>query len=655
MPDQRVRIGLSLATIASLALSACATATPQAIIQTQVVTQMVEGTPVERIVEVTPTPVPAEQRDTIIVGTWQQPRSFSPYANNQSITQEIDLLIRPRFVMRNNFGFAPNPDMVDGELPSIERNDGSAVYNTVDVKAGEPVFDPVRLAVVPAESDMTGVQQLVVTGKIKPGLKWSDGEPLTAHDLVFTWKVNCSDGSGALDLTNCPLDSAVGAVGQLVNYEAVDDTTVRATYVPGAVDPVYFITVFAPYGVIPQHQFDGMSAADILTDERQLGGENAQPLGYGPYMMTEWAKGDHLTVVPNPYWTGSTPMTKDVIYKFYADATAVSAAVIAGEIDATSGITGINVDQVPFMESTAKQGVVNFETDPNAASFEMLYLNYYDPKDPTFKTPHPVLGDYAVRKAIALALDRQQMVDTIFFGGSKVVEQPQLPQMMSYDESAGSLAFDPDAATKLLEEAGWVDTDGDGIREKNGVKASVTYITTSGSTPRQRAAQIIQASLGAIGIEVVLNFQPSSVVFSTDVLYNRNFDMIQFANTFTVVDPGAWWFGIANCDQIPLPENNFSGANYAGWCEKATSDAVARAAFLTLDTTERQDLYREAVQHYFAPPEGNAFETGGFPLIPLHLRPNYLGTVPGLAGAALDSTELFTWNSQVWSLRATVD
>ncbi len=654
MPTEKARYGLSLVLAAGLIASACATpATPM--VQTQVVTQIVAGTPVERVVEVTPTPVPAQQKDTVVIGTWQQPRSFSPYANNQSITAEIDLLIRPRFVMRNDFGFAANPDLVDGDLPSIDRNDGSAVFNTVDVKAGEPIFDPEKLTVVRAAADASGVKQLVVTGKLRPGLKWSDGEPLTAHDLVFTWKTNCSDGSGALDLTNCPLDSAVGAVGQLVNYEAVDDTTVRATYVPGAVDPVYFITVFAPYGVIPEHQFKGLTAEEILNDERHLGGETVQPLGYGPYKMTEWAKGDHLTVEPDPFWSGSKPVTGKVIYKFYADATAVSAAVIAGEIDASSGITGINVDQVPFMTSTAKQGVINFETDPNAASFEMLYLNYYDPKDPTFKTPHPVLGDYAVRKAIALALDRQQMVDTIFFGGSTVVEQPQLPQMMSYDESAGSLSFDPNAAAKLLEEAGWVDSDGDGVRERNGVRASVNYITTSGSTPRQRAAQIIQASLGKIGIEVNLNFQPSSVVFSTDVLYNRNFDMIQFANTFTVVDPGSWWFGIANCGQIPLPENNFSGGNYAGWCEQTTSDAVAQAAFLTLDTKERQDLYREAVQHYFAPPEGDAFETGGFPLIPLHLRPNYLGTVPGLDGAALDSTELFTWNSQVWSLHATVN
>lgn len=654
MPIHTRRLLVALVGAAGLIASACAG--PQAPqVQTQVVTQMVEGTPVERVIEVTSTPVPAEQRDTIVIGTWQQPRSFSPYANNQSISAEITLLFQPRFVTRNNFGFAANPDLVDGDLPSIERNDGSAVLNTVDVKAGEPVFDPETLSVIPAPEDRSGVQQLVVTGKIKPGLVWSDGEPFTAEDLVFTWQVNCSDNSGALDLTNCPLDSTVGAVGQLVSYEAVDETTVRATYVPGAVDPIYFITVFAPYGVIAKHLFEGQTPEEILLDDRHLGGENANPLSFGPYQIVEWIKGDRIVLEPNPNWAGKPPTTPQVIYRFFADATAVAAAVIAGEIDASSGITGINVDQVPFMESTASQGVINFETDANAASFEMLYLNYFDPNDPTFQTPHPVLGDYAVRKAIALALNRQQMVDTIFFGGSTVVGQPQLPQMMSYDPAAGELVFDPDQAVAVLEEAGWVDSDGDGIREKDGVRAAINYITTSGSTPRQRAAQIIQASLGEIGIEVTLNFQPSSVVFSTDVLYNRNFDMIQFANTFTVVDPGTWWFGVASCQQIPLPDNNFSGANYSGWCQADASDAVARAAFLTLDLDERKALYRQAVERYFAPPDESGFASGGFPLIPLHLRPNYLGTVPGLAGPALDSTEFFTWDSNVWSLRSTVD
>lgn len=648
MLRQRISAALSGLAILMLALAGCAAPTPQTIVQTQVVTQMVAGTPVERVVEVTPTPKPAVLEDTLIVGTWQQPRAFLDYANSQAIRVEIELLYRPRWVLRTDFAWTPNPDLVEGDLPTLEN--GGAVLNDVVVKQGEPIFNPDTFVVEPAAAD-TPAKQLVVTGKIKAGLKWSDGEPLTASDFVFAWRSNCTPDSGALDATYCPYGSIPGAVGVASNYEAPDDTTLVLTFVPGLIDPVYPIAVFGPEGTPqPEHLFAGMSVADILQDERAVGGENAVPLGYGPYMMKEWKKGDRLVFEANPHWAGEPPKTRSVIYRFFSDSTALAAAVIAGDVDSTSGQTGLNVDQAPYMESTARQGVINYSTDPDAASFEMLYFNYYDPKDPTLQTPHPVLSEFAVRKAIAMALDRQQMVDTIFYGQSRVVEQPHLPQMVSYDPLLGTIEYNPEAAKALLDAAGWAPGE-DGIRVKNGVRASINYITTTGSPPRQKAAQIIQAGLQAIGIEVNLNFQPSSVVFSNDVLYTRNFEMIQFANTFSAVDPGAWWFGVANCSQIPLPTNGYTGANYAGWCQSEASAAAARANFLTLDLDERKADWKLVLEKYFSEGDGTV-PTGGYPVIPLHTRPNYLATVPGLDGAKLNPTDYFTWDGQIWTLRS---
>jgi peptide/nickel transport system substrate-binding protein len=270
----------------------------------------------------------------------------------------------------------------------------------------------------------------------------------------------------------------------------------------------------------------------------------------------------------------------------------------------------------------------------------MLYLNSNDPKDKTLTTPHPVLADVAVRKAIAMALDRQNMVDTIFFGQSSVVEQPQLPQMVAYNPELGKIDFNPEEAKALLDAAGWV-PGSDGIREKDGQRASITIITTSGNTLRQKSTQIMQSNLKDIGIEANLDYQPSSVVFSPDVLYGRAFDAIEFANVFSSVDPGSWWFGIANCGQIPTPENGLTGNNYAGWCDQAASDAVADAAYLTLDMDKRKEDWNTALAKYFE---------SGYPLIPLFIRPSVLATVPELEGAALNSTEYFTWNAPEWAL-----
>jgi peptide/nickel transport system substrate-binding protein len=645
MSSKRFILFLSLIIIASMVLSAC---TPEAAPAEPSVESpgggAATGAPGSTVTE-----APAQQfADTIIVGAWQQPRNFYDPNISQAIAVEVELLFRPRFVQRNNFEFSPNPSLVEGDLPTLEN--GGAILNDVTVAVGEPYFDTSTYMVEVATEEKQ-VKQLVVTGHLKAGLKWDDGEPFVADDLVLAWSANCSpDGISALDLTFCPYNSAPGAAGILSNYEAPDDTTLVVTYVPGALDPVFVLQVFGFYGVLPSHLFKDMNVADIELDERATGGSNAVPLGYGAYKMTEWVVGDSMKFEPNPYWSGPAPVTPNLIYKFYSDSTSLAAAVIAGEIDSTSGITGLAVDQAPYMESVASRGLVHYEVDLNAASFEMLYFNYYDPTDTTFTTPDPVLSEFCVRKAISLALDRQQMVDTIYYGDSSVVQQPQLPQMASYDESLGILKFDSEEAKATLESCGWVDSDDDGIREKNGIKASTNYLTTSGNAVRLKASQILQASLKEVGIEVALTYVPSSVAFSEDGLYGRNFNMMQFANVFSVVDPGAWLFGVASCDQIPLPENAFAGGNYAGWCDQAASDASADQGYLTLDFDERKADWSVILAAYFSEGDPTDFRTGGIPVIPLYTRPDYLATSPLLSGAALDPTEYFTWNAETWAL-----
>lgn len=627
---------LSLASLLitlSIVLSACGGTAPAAAPQAPAATEA-------------PTAGPSLS-DTVIVGAWQEPGTFYDPAVTQAIAVEVELIFRPRFVIRRNYGYAPNPALVEGDLPSLEN--GGAVLKDVTVKAGEPYFDTKTYAVKSATAEMQ-LKQLVATGKIKSGLKWDDGQPLTAHDIVFNWKVNCDPtGTQALDITYCPFGSMPGASGILSNLEAQDDTTLVATYVPGALDAMYFLQPYGYYGILPEHLFKGKTAAEIEVDERATGSENAMPLGFGPYKMVSWVKGDKITFAPNPDWSGPAPVTPNIIYKFYSDSTSLAAAVIAGEIDSTSGITGLAVDQAPYMKSVASRGIINYSVDLNTASFEMLYFNYYTPTDTTFKTPDPLLSQFCVRKAISLALDRKKMVDTIYYGDSSVVQQPQLPQMISYDESLGVFKYDPELAKKTLDDCGWV-PGADGIREKNGVKASTNYLTTSGNAVRLKASQVLQTSLKDIGIEVKLTYVPSSVAFSKDGLYGRNFNMMQFAQSFSVTDPGNWFFGVANCGQIPLPENTFSGINFAGWCNQTASDASADAGYLTLDPAKRKADWETVLKAFFSEGDPAKFETGGIPMVPLYTRPNYLATSPLMKNVALDPTEYMTWNVETWTL-----
>jgi peptide/nickel transport system substrate-binding protein len=170
----------------------------------------------------------------------------------------------------------------------------------------------------------------------------------------------------------------------------------------------------------------------------------------------------------------------------------------------------------------------------------------------------------------------------------------------------------------------------DGIRIKDGVRAKVNYLTTSGSAPRQKSAQIIQANLKEIGIDVAITFQPASVVFSRDGVYGRNFDLMEIGPFFDTGDPGSWLYTGFHCDQIPSPANGFTGNNLSGWCNRDVSDATARQAFLTLDDAERAKDWEVIVKGFFAPPVGGDCKTGGYPMVPLHTRPRLMATSPRL-------------------------
>jgi ABC-type transport system substrate-binding protein len=210
-----------ITTLLAAALSACGGAQP-AVAPTAapvVQTVLVEGTPQTVVVTATPAPATATPapslKDTIIIGTWQEPRSFLEYANSQAIRAEIDLLHRPRWVMRQDFKLSANPELVDGDLPTFDN--GGAQLVDVTVQPGEPIFDIGAKRVISATAE-TQAKQLVVTGKIKSGLKWSDGQPLTTADFIYAWKLSCDPESGAIDQTYCPFGASPGSGGVLASY-----------------------------------------------------------------------------------------------------------------------------------------------------------------------------------------------------------------------------------------------------------------------------------------------------------------------------------------------------------------------------------------------------------------------------------------------------
>ncbi|HSB65295.1 MAG TPA: ABC transporter substrate-binding protein, partial [Anaerolineales bacterium] len=359
MSRKSIILALSFLALVALALAAC---TPTEVIKTVVVTQEVQvaGTPVIQEVIVTATPEPvvptAAAPRTLVICMGQEPDSlFNPYVSNMLASTQVNQAFQDGPIDNNTFAYQP---IIIEKLPSLA--DGDAVINKVPVKAGDTVVDndgnPATLTAKTADAagtkvrpagcrsadcavefdgtNLTEMDQMQVTFKIKAGMLWSDGTPLTADDSVYSFELN-----GAPDL---PVATRYG-FEHTASYVAADDVTNVWTGLPGFFDSTYMINFWSPY---PRHIMGQYTPADLVT------GYDANKLwmGWGPYIIDEWVKGEQITGHKNPnYFRASEGLPKfdNLVYRFTGgDANAAIAAILAGECDI--------VDQTTAMEGQAQ-------------------------------------------------------------------------------------------------------------------------------------------------------------------------------------------------------------------------------------------------------------------------------------------------------------
>jgi peptide/nickel transport system substrate-binding protein len=308
-----------------------------------------------------------------------------------------------------------------------------------------------------------------ITWKLKPGLLWSDGTPVTSADAKFTWEY-CTHPEGG-----CAQASRYVGIKSI---DTPDDLTIVITFDGPKPNP-YQAFVGGTSPILQAAQFANCLGAAASTCTEQ----NFKPIGTGPFVVTDFKVNDVVTLAANPnYRDPAKPAFATMTLKGGGDAAAAARAVLeTGEFDYAWN-TQINPEQQAQMSAAGKGVLLNgFGT-----LVERIETNMTNPSPDlpegersTPKHPHPFLTDINVRKALSMAIDRQILVD-IGYGsaGRPTCNLVPAPEMFASDNT-GCIAQDMEGAKALLEQSGWVDGDGDGIREKDGMKLKVLYQTST--------------------------------------------------------------------------------------------------------------------------------------------------------------------------------
>jgi len=457
-------------------------------------------------------------------------------------------------------------------LHGLFLNTGLLVYNDKN----EPI--PWIATEIPSKANGgISADDKVITYKLRDDAKWSDGEPITADDYVFTWQMVMSDKNAVI--SRDPWDAYVDKV------EAKDKTTLvvtfKETYAPWQAK--IFSMVNASQA-IPKHILEPVFQKDGTIDKADW---NRNPtVGAGPFLLKEWQSGSHLIFQANPnFWLGK-PKVDQVFIRIVPDDAAQIAAMKAGEVEIAPFIS---YQDMPDIE---KLGTMNLVVVPSGYQ-ESWFMNL----STEAKTKgHPALQDVNVRKAIVMAVDREKIIKDLLGGRTKV--SATFWEGTPYaDPNAKALPYDPDGAKKLMDDAGWK-VGADGIREKTiggkVVKLKLRYATTTKDV-RKNTQVIVQQMLKEVGVDVELINHSSDVFFNgyadKGPIAMGQYDIEEHSTSPSFPDPDfASWL----CKEVPSDANP-SGTNNQFFCDKELDALFAKEA-TTVDPQTRTPIFFQISQ-----------------------------------------------------------
>lgn len=323
---------------------------------------------------------------------------------------------------------------------------------------------------------------------LNPNVTWHDGTPLTSADVVFTFDAALAENSQSV--------RKVTVESVLDSYEAVDDHTVK--FYAKAPSGIFLTEALGQFGIVAKHVWENVDPADWPSDPGSTGTDPSRVIGTGPFKFEAWNLGENVSVVRNEnYWQpDEVPHIDRFIFQVVADDNTILAGLQTGSAD---------IGDVGFANADA---LAESNPELQILAYDTTAMNYYHQcQDPT---KFELFTDRNIRQALLYALDRTLLAEMVYFGYAIQGDGTQPVLSIAYDPSKVNTIYnyDPEKAMALLEESGWVDSDGDGIREKDGQKLTFQVMYSEGVDTYAVQIPYMQDSWRAIGCEAITSAVP---------------------------------------------------------------------------------------------------------------------------------------------------
>jgi peptide/nickel transport system substrate-binding protein len=444
-----------------------------------------------------------------------------------------------------------------------------------------------------AESWEISADNLTITFHLRPGVKWHDGAPFTAADVLFTYQLYIDPKTPT---------AYAEAYRQVKQAEAPDPHTFRVTYAKP------YAPALGSWGVniLPQHLLAGVEVTRSPLSRA--------PVGTGPYRFVEWTSGEKLVLEANPDHFRGSPYIKRVVYRIIPDLSTQFLELQSGGLD-FMGLTPIQyqtqTDTPAFRRQFNKYEYL---------AFSYTYLGY--------NLRRPIFQDQRVRQALTFAIDKQELIDGVLLGLGQAATGPYKPDTWVYNPHVRRYPYDPERAKALLAEAGWRDSDGDGILDKDGKPLAFTIVTNQGNDLRVKSGEIIQRRFREVGVDVKL----------------RVIEWASFLKEF--IDPGNFdatilgWSTGPEPDQYDIWHSSKTGPRELNFIQfkNAEVDELLERGRRTFDQAERKQAY-DRFQEILAEEQPYTFLYVGKALPAVAKR--FRGIEPAPAGIRYNFTEWY--------------